>query len=105
MALLIRLLLGAAAKESELRDGEKANDEEEIPSKASSDEGLGPESAKLATENDPQQPAETHERILELLLRDQQLSDDLAVQLSCDEARHQMAEPSEPTEKLHVGPV
>ena len=68
-------------------------------------EGLDPQSAKLAAEDDPQQPEETSERILELLLRDQQLSDDLAIQLSRDEARLQMAEPTQPTQKLHVGTV
>ena len=101
----IRLLLGPDAEESEIRDGKAADDQEEIPSKPSSDEGLDPQSPKLATEDDPQQPAETAKRLLELLLCDQQLCDDLAVQLSDHEVNLQMAEPSEPTKKLHVGTV
>ena len=59
----------------------------------------------MAPAADPEQPESEIERILELLQRDKQLRDDLAVSCSRDEASLQMAEPSEPTEKLRLGEV
>ena len=53
----------------------------------------------------PEQPAGTPAGLLELLQRDQQLRDDLAVSCSRDEARLQMAQPPQPTEELWLEAV
>ena len=62
-------------------------------------------SEKLAVKDDPQQPEEATARLLELLLCEQQQRDELALLLSRDEARLQMAEPPEPAQELHMGEV
>ena len=62
-------------------------------------------SPQLAAEDDLEQPAQKTKRVLELLQRDQQLRDDLAVSCSRDETRLQMAEPSESEEKLRLEQV
>ncbi len=63
------------------------------------------EVAALAAQDDLEQPEEEAARVLELLLRDSQQQDDVALHERGDNAPVQVAEPAKSTQELHVGEV
>lgn len=75
--------------------GASSDQQEEVSRGAAQDEGLDPQSAELAVEDDPQQSAQALAWVLELLWGDRQQFVDLALSFGGKDACLQVVEPPE----------